>query len=127
MPISMQMIFDDKCLRVVATGYADSVEDVVSYVEPQIGQAMERGIRRVLLDERKVAFHLDYCDTIALANYFEGKGTRRNGFRVATLISDTTPDFHRAWETVSRNRSMSYKIFDDESEAMKWLLGEAAL
>lgn len=123
MPISMQMTFDDRCLRVVATGTADSVEDVVSYVEPQIAEAMSRGIRRVLLDERKVAFHLDYHDTIDLAEYFEGKGTRRSGFRVAALMSETTPDFHRGWETVSRNRSMSYKLFQDETEAEEWLLG----
>lgn len=122
MAASAELILENGFMRVVAHGTIDSFEEMIAFITPHIGRAIKEKVTRVLLDERKLAVHMNYGDMVALGDYFDGKGVRRLGFRAAVLVSEITPEFHWGYETVAVNRSLAYKPFTDEKEALDWLL-----
>ncbi|QGY39130.1 hypothetical protein GM415_02985 [Pseudodesulfovibrio cashew] len=108
-------------LHVCSSGTIGSTPEFLAYVRPQIAKIKKHDILRVLSDERGITFELDYAEIVELAETVANLAARPLGIRVAVLMSATTPEFHRNYETAAVNRAMVYRAFDDEEEALAWL------
>jgi hypothetical protein len=86
------------------------------------------GAERVLLDVRPVTGTPDiierylYGDFIAMASALAPKAGLRHAPKFAYVLHAPLLDPGRLGETVARNRGMSVRAFEDEQEALTWLL-----
>jgi hypothetical protein len=76
----------------------------------------------VLIDYTKARFHLDYHDMRELAEIGVQNDFPLYGLRIAVVCLPESLDRHRLFETIAANRSISYRVFSDEDEAMARLL-----
>jgi hypothetical protein len=109
-------------LRVTVEGDVESVGEVTGYTEDFRVQATRLGLRRVLIDYTKARFHLDYHDMRELAEIGVQNDFPLYGLRIAVVCLPESLDRHRLFETIAANRSISYRVFSDEDEAMARLL-----
>jgi hypothetical protein len=106
-------------LRVVASGFDDSREEVEAYGFAIIRTCLELGYRRVLCDESELEYRLSTLDT----------------YRAAVVMAENAPDVARVaivpnprfvsdahfWEDVAANRGLIVRIFRTLADAQRWL------
>jgi hypothetical protein len=83
----------------------------------------DRGIFRVLIDVREMTGQLDTLETFDVAG--RGIPNRTEARRlIRSAILDRTENIQRIrfFETVAVNRGLTVKVFDDETDAVRWLL-----
>jgi hypothetical protein len=77
---------------------------------------------RILLDKTKFLNHFDYHDAVVFADSPISDFMVNKRLRIAALIRPSNLEVERAYETLMRNRSVNYKPFISQEEAMDWLL-----
>lgn len=103
------------------TGTLASVDEVDQYVHIIRKEALKRDLRKILIDERGLQ---ELQDTQEAHECSEADCTTLvalAGIRVACLCHPDGYELNQAYETFLRNRSVSFKVFLKESEAVAWL------
>lgn len=106
----------------VTTGEIRTANDVLEKLANLRRVADEKGIFRVLMEERTLLLHIDAHDSAVAANMMENEGLQHIGGRMACLYNPECEGAFRMLETLYLNRSLSYRLFRDEAEALAWLM-----
>ena len=122
MTISLSMETRGDHLRVTVRGDIRHIDEIVDYSAAYRIEATRLGLRRVLIDYTDALFHLDYHDLHELAEHGVRKDFHLRGLRIAAVCSTENAVQHRQYETIAANRSITYKVFNDEASALDWLL-----
>jgi hypothetical protein len=90
-------------------------------VRTMIHKALDSNVTRFLMDERGLELRLESHDIIEVANRLDERNIQSLGGRSACLCSPHFLERYKACETVYRNRSLSYRVFLREEDAVAWL------
>ena len=119
MAISFQMRVEGDLLLVEASGWDESLEEVLGYGKAVVDAAVRGGCRRILCNEAALEYRLNTLDT----------------FKAAAFIADYAPHVAQAalvcspgcaadalfWETVASNRGLRVRAFRNVDAAWSWL------
>lgn len=109
-------------LLVELDGAVDSISEIIEYTVTFVAEAERLDLHKVLVDERNAFFTLDFMDLVKLAEHASERDFHLKGFRIASLPHPDMLDKHKAFETAVRNRSIEYRVFTSEDDALDWLL-----
>lgn len=127
MAIKLTMTSKDGYLLAKGVGKVSTVKETLEYNIQMVEEAERTGLTRMLVDERDIEFNLDFHDVLKVVDYWDKKMLPLQGFRVASLPSPIVLNPQEGYETAANNRSMLYRVFTDEGEALSWLLQEESL
>lgn len=113
--------FDAKtdCIRVILRGTFD-LEASRDCAGAAAEASRDNNCYRILYDGRQAVLAMPVGDLYRLPTLLEDLGIGRS-HRRALLVSKQIEDF-RFYETASRNRGYSVRVFDDEARAVTWLM-----
>ncbi|MGE4191965.1 MAG: hypothetical protein AB7E51_01105 [Pseudodesulfovibrio sp.] len=112
----------DGYIHGVTTGEIRTADHVLEKVESLRRVCEREGIFRFLMEERRLRLLVDAHESAIAANLLEREGIQTFGGRMATLYNPDYLDAFRLQETMYMNRSLSYRLFRDEAEALVWLM-----
>ena len=112
---------DGGVLVVSVSGAISSGEQAVEKALKVVGMGLKAGVNRVLLDERELNISVDVHGIVNVANELEKRDILYHGGRMACLYRAECRDIYQVYETVYKNRSLSYQLFDDPDKALAWL------
>lgn len=123
MPITYKIIPMGDYLLIESQGKPASFEEFRAYYLSYIKELDESGLRRVLVDSRKVDYAgLDYHDLIAFMDDILIKGRNLIGNRTAVLSGLSNKAHYSRLESLAVNRSFSFRWFTTMDSALEWLL-----
>lgn len=99
-----------------------TVEDFAMFGEMFEAAVADFDGHRVLLDKTRFLNEFDYHDAILFAESPITDFMVEHGLRIASHIRPASLEVERSYETLMRNRSVSYKPFVDKEKAIEWLL-----
>ncbi|WP_319581989.1 hypothetical protein [uncultured Pseudodesulfovibrio sp.] len=103
-------------------GLIDTPEALLHKIRTMVHKGLDSNMTRFLMDERGLDLRLEAHDIIKVANRLEERNVQSLGGRSACLCKPASFDLYRACETIYHNRSLSYKVFGDEADAVAWLM-----
>jgi len=99
--------------------------DIESLVRDASGQMMNGDHTRVFIDstaqDQSTSTFGDYRTVQMFMEISQGRR-----FRIVELVSPERVDNFKFLENVARNRGISFRVFDDQSEALTWLRSGAS-
>jgi len=121
--MSFEIMFEarDGYMVGVVTGVIATPEEMLRKVRTMIHKALDSNVTRFLMDERGLELRLEAHDVIEVANRLDKRNIQSLGGRSACLCSARLLERYKACETVYRNRSLSYRVFLREEDAVAWL------
>lgn len=124
MPIEYTL--DDRGDFALVTAKGDlNLKEAVDYLGSCIQDILKRNVRRVILDNRKLAGKaLSFYDSYELASCIEREASLRR-IRLALVVPPDRRKSARDLETIVRNRGFSFLGFDSLEEAARWLTNNA--
>nr|WP_321255769.1 hypothetical protein [uncultured Pseudodesulfovibrio sp.] len=108
-------------LVAVVSGMVNTFEALSAMAHAVVERTSDHLSKKVLVDFRTVSMSIDFLSAQTLANNLESEGVQLSGIRLACLYIAEDVDMYRVFETAHRNRSLSFKIFENEDEAVDWL------
>jgi hypothetical protein len=106
-------------IYVKATGFDESLAEAQAYGQAVINACREHQCTHVLADERQLEYRLTTLDTYELAKYY--LSVIPNLVKAAVVCNpDNLPD-GEFWETATRNRGLTVRVFTEMDEARRWL------
>lgn len=119
MAIQYDIIVKGSLIHVVTTGYDESLSEVEAYGRAVMAACNEHQCTHILADERGLDYRLGTLDTYELAKYYAELVPSL--IKIAIVCSPD--DLHDAqfWETASRNRGLTVRVFTEIDEARRWL------
>jgi hypothetical protein len=121
MPFTREFIDLGNWVHVVTKGSVDSPDELVEKLRQGLEKIGEIGHKRAFVDDRGVKMNIDVYDLTVGAEMMSEQGFPLLGLRLACMCRPEDRELYRGVETVYRNRSMMYRVFDDEEEAISWL------
>lgn len=112
---------DGNTLLVKASGFDESLDQVLQYGLAIIGECQRSGVSRVLCDERDLEYRLNTLDIYESAAFIADHAP--GVARVAIACNPRDIDDGRFWETVAANRGLTVRVFKDIESARSWLGG----
>lgn len=109
-------------LLFVTTGTMKSADEIIENAELIESELTQNGLRRALLDQRGMVDEEDVLDATIVAESPVMERMATQGIRLACLSTVDNLEINRAFETILQNRSVLFKAFIDEAEAVDWLL-----
>ncbi|ADU64059.1 MAG: hypothetical protein KUA35_12080 [Pseudodesulfovibrio sp.] len=122
MPLTTTFTVTDRYLLVIAQGAAQTADELTEYALSLVEEARKTGQTRILLDETRAAITPDTFDIVLLADRLDALRVANLGIRTAAVCAPDNCEVERSIETALRNRSISYRVFDDKAAAEAWLL-----
>jgi hypothetical protein len=119
MGIEYEIEMEDDALYVTASGFDESLEEVTAYGQAVIDACKKHQCRKVLSDERDLEYRLNTVDTYELATYYAERVP--DIIKVAVVCAPESYENGEFWETVVRNRALTFRVFTDMDEARTWL------
>lgn len=122
--MSFDLLFEirDGYIVGVVTGVIDTPEMLLRKVRTMVHKGLDSNLTRFLMDERGLEMNLEQHDIIQVANQLEKRNIQALGGRSACLCKPESTELYRACETVYHNRSLSYRVFEREEDAVAWLM-----
>lgn len=121
MAFTLEFKQEDGYLVVKARGEVNSFEAFSDKARRVIEQIVSSGSRRILLDDRKLSVQLDSLDISRIAGQLDSMNMQSMGLRLACLCQSEKREIYDNIETMYQNRSLNFKVFDDELSAVQWL------
>ena len=112
----------DTHLYVTVCGTIQNVDDVISYWTPVRKQAVESGLRKILVDYSEVELTLDYFGMIQVSNYALEKRFPFHHLKIAFLVQPHLLKKLIEYKTPAKNRGFDFEPFTDLDTALDWLL-----
>lgn len=107
-------------LHAIVTG-PNTLENVVTYLQEVRKECTERGISRVLIEERLTGRRLETWDVYQVAS--EGALRGQGSFDAVAFVDvNASGDLMKFAETVANNRGVPLYVFASVAEAEAWLL-----
>lgn len=111
----------DGVLVVKVTGHYADVEEFIGKMKEEKVEFLARGAKRILFDDRELDMILDVLDAVIFAESVLEDEVQTEGYRYACLPPESGRRFYATFETILQNRSINYRLFDNEAEAIHWL------
>jgi len=121
MPIDYDTVLKGDVLWVTALGETMSVDVLVEYVRAMTQDALDMGVKKVLVDNRRIIGAMDVLQSHDFAVDVEEQIELAKTIRWAVVTSPERMKALRFFETVARNRGLSILAFDTIEEAEDWL------
>lgn len=122
MPFKSTYTIEDGYLRVTLVGSLATASEVIMMGDAIRRKCRDNGLRRALVDEMALAGTHDCITVHEVSESKEAELFAMAGIRVAVVgTADRLHEYH-LYETFLNNRSLVYKAFLDEEEALQWLL-----
>jgi hypothetical protein len=120
MAINYEFECNENLLKVKASGFDESPDEVISYNAKIQEKALLNNCDKVICDERNLDYKLSIIDTYKLGEYVSAniKGIKR----IAILTNVKDKEIGEFWENVVVNRGCTAKVFYDEKEAITWII-----
>lgn len=109
-------------MSVTTSGHINTFEVFSEKAALVLGKILETGMQRVLLDDRNLQLELDPLDIARIADQLEKTNRNVVKVRLAALCSEESRHVYRMIETIYRNRSITFQLFEDREGAVAWLL-----
>jgi hypothetical protein len=119
MSIQIRLDCQENILKVTATGYDESVADVLGYGRAVIEAALAHGCRKILCDETNLAYHLKTLDIYEAAATIAREAP--DVARVAIVCNPVYWQDAKFWENVASNRGLIVRMFGSLPDAENWL------
>lgn len=113
-------------LKVTMSGVVTTAADMLILAEHIIPEALQRGCKRVVVDESGIVERLSVVDLVAGAEMVTEYIAER-GVKVASVRSGENMTTGWTFETLLRSRKMNYKVFDNQEEAVSWVMKESGV
>ena len=122
--MSFDLWFETRNGYVVGTvvGRIATPDELLRKIRAVVHKGLDSNIARFLMDERNLDFRLEPHDIVQVADHLEKQNIQTLGGRSACLCNPAQTGRYRACETVYRNRSLSYRVFENEEAAVTWLM-----
>ena len=108
-------------LLVRNSGVIDSFDVMSERVEKSVARLKEGDFSRLLIDDRELLLRLEPFDISRIGQEHEERAFHLEGVRIACLYHPTCREQYGMLETVHRNRSINFRLFESEEEALRWL------
>lgn len=119
MAIEFNIKVDGDTIRVKASGFDESYEEVLHYSNSVVGSAIENNSKKIICDERELIYKISTFDIFALAESVSAFAPSIiKGVIVCNPSCITDGKFY---ETVSQNRGLIVRVTTDLDDAEKWL------
>lgn len=120
MPYTYTIHEEEDFLNVIVTGSTESAVETARFATQLGTEAQKRARTHILLDETGFEPLLDQFD---IYNFSEKLSVQfpALGLKIAVLHREERRKFYTCAETFLRNRSINYRVFQDRTEALKWL------
>ncbi len=119
MAIHYQITPVDTLLRVVASGFDESIQEVMSYAQAVIDAAIANESKLIFCDERDLEYRLSVHNVYDLATHAAAHA--RRSVKIAIVVPEKTLQDSRFYETVAVNRGMVVRMMATVEEAAAWL------
>lgn len=106
----------------IVTGVISTPEDLLRKIGTMVHKGLDSNVTRFLMDERGLELRLEAHDIVEVANRLEERNIQSLGGRSACLCNPDFVELYRACETIYHNRSLSYRVFGGEADAVAWLM-----
>jgi hypothetical protein len=123
MSITYKVRAEGDVLYVTASGFDKSLEEVTAYGQAVIAACRKHQCHKVLCDERALEYRLNTVDTYELAKYYAKYVPTL--VKAAVICRPENYESGQFWETVARNRALTFRVFTKMNEARAWLELEA--
>lgn len=123
MPFETQSEFKGWYLHVTTTGTLDTVNEVEDYVHSLREQAQQHDTKKVLIDERGLMDQQDTHDAFEFSESEAAVLAALAGIRLSCICHPKNYELNKMYETLLLNRSLMFKVFLQEDEALQWLKG----
>jgi hypothetical protein len=120
MAIHYSLTEESNYLMVHTWGFDESRAEVQAYGVALVEACAERGVTRLLCDERELEYRLGTLDTFEAAQFMAAFAP--SVARAAIVPNARSDADARFWETVAVNRGLTVHIFREIEEARRWLL-----
>ena len=122
--MSFDLLFEirDGYIVGTVTGVISTPEELLRKIGIMVHKALDSNVTRFLMDERGLEMNLEQHDIILVANLLEKRNVQTLGGRSACLCNPEFTELYRACETAYHNRSLSYRVFEREEDAVAWLM-----
>lgn len=121
MPFNRSFKEEADLVRMITTGSIDTVEEYLDKLKIGTLRLKQLRPRRVLVDDTELTVNLDVLDVSLGAADLEKDEFSSLGIRAAALYRPEHKGIYRVIETAYRNRSINYRLFESEEEALAWL------
>ncbi|WP_316898620.1 hypothetical protein [Pseudodesulfovibrio indicus] len=111
----------DSYLIVTVSGSIESSEELADLAGLLVSMGREYGMTRALLKEYRLIKNVDALDIYSVGEAQVSVEAAAMGVRVACLPNPDEIQLAHTLETVLCNRSVNYRIFEDEETAVAWL------
>lgn len=122
MPFKSEFAMTNDFLRVKTTGTLASVQEVEQYVDAIRTEALKQQTKKVLLDERELWDKQDTHDAYRFSESDVVTLTALAGIRISGISHPDNYELNKTYETLLMNRSLIFKVFLYEDDALEWLL-----
>lgn len=128
MEYNIQFNEEEQTIHVTAHGKRN-VQTDNAMVEEIIQKVVDTGLRKVLIDIRKLDFDLSMAELFQRAKYVREKRLKKGktSSKVALVYNSGNPKLDsdmQFFETTARNRGLPYHVFSDMEKAKNWLQQE---
>lgn len=121
MPFKTDSEYRGWYLHVTTTGTFLTVEEVEDYVNSLRTQALRHDTKKVLIDERGLMDHQDTHDAYEISESEAAAMAALAGMRLSCICHPDNYELNKMYETLLLNRSLIFKVFLREDEALAWL------
>lgn len=122
MPFTQIATDKDDYMIFIGDGSIRNAEEFFEWCATSIKKAQECGHSRLLYDNRTLQLDLSQHDIMTVGDLLLEMGVPSLGLRFAVLSSVNTAAASQGVDTAFANRSVTYKRFDSQKDALKWLL-----
>lgn len=121
MPFTTSITPEDTCLRITSVGTLDTVDEVLAYIGSVRKAALQHDIKQLLLDERRLMDQQDTHDAYEVSESENIALAALSGLKIACISHPDNYELNKNYETLLINRSLVFKAFLDEDDAIQWL------
>lgn len=106
-------------LLLTCTGVVKGFKNLQEYSGYSIQQAMERGVKKVVIDERNVLITISDLEQLELMNFFMTSVPRSLDMKFSVIFSEQNRDVAKLFENLSAKVNFDCKFFLSEKEAIE--------
>lgn len=123
MPFKSKVEQVDDYVRITSTGSLASVAEVEDYVALIRNEALAHNVKKALLDERSLMDQQDTLDAYQVSESETASMAALSGIRLSCICHPRNYELNKTYETLLLNRSLIFRAFLTEKEALIWLNG----
>ena len=122
MALTLSFEIRDGYIRCITLGEVRTLDDALERSRALLHKSLDTHLARFLLDDTQLRLTLEAHDIAMVGQWIDEHNAQTLGGRLAVLYNPECEANFRMCETIYQNRSLSYRVFEDEESAVAWLL-----